>query len=116
QDTLAWIEFRVADTGIGIAPEQMQKLFEEFTQADVSTARKYGGTGLGLALSRRFCRMMGGDIHVQSAPGQGSMFTISLPATVADPKPAAKSERPAPAPRRTGAPKILVVDGEPAAC
>ena len=110
-----WIEFRVGDTGIGIAPEQMQKLFEEFTQADVSTARKYGGTGLGLALSRRFCRMMGGDIHVQSTPGMGSVFTISLPATVADPKPEANIESTAPEPRRTGAPKILVVDDEPAA-
>src|SRR6185369_11499402 len=71
----------VSDTGIGMTPEETARLFEDFTQADASTTRKYGGTGLGLAISRRFCRMMGGDITVQSVPGQGSTFTIRLPAT-----------------------------------
>jgi len=75
-----WIIFRIADTGIGITPEQLQRLFNEFSQGDASTMRKYGGTGLGLALSRRFCQLMGGDIHVESVVQQGSVFTIYLPA------------------------------------
>ena len=65
-----------------MSPEQIQGLFKEFMQADASTTRKYGGTGLGLALSRRFCQMMGGDIAVNSQPGQGSTFTVRLPAVV----------------------------------
>src|SRR6516225_8098435 len=64
-----WITLAVTDTGIGMTPEQMGKLFQEFSQADVSTTRKYGGTGLGLAISKRFCQMMGGDITVKSKPG-----------------------------------------------
>lgn len=79
------ILFHVRDTGIGMNPAQMGKLFKEFSQADASTTRKYGGTGLGLALSRRFCRMMGGDITVTSEMGVGSCFTIRLP-TVVDTK------------------------------
>ncbi|MGH7314168.1 MAG: ATP-binding protein, partial [Candidatus Rokuibacteriota bacterium] len=82
QDEADWIHFAISDTGIGMTAEQMGRLFEEFTQADSSTTRRYGGTGLGLAISQRFCRMMGGDIAVESVPGQGSTFTISLPADV----------------------------------
>ncbi|MEG4089125.1 PAS domain S-box protein [Microcoleus sp. Pol12B4] len=76
------IIFRVADTGIGIPPEQLQHLFQAFMQGDASTTRKYGGTGLGLTISRHFCVMMGGDMHVESELGCGSVFTVRLPARV----------------------------------
>jgi CheY-like chemotaxis protein len=69
----------VSDTGIGIAPEKQQQVFDEFSQADVTTSRDYGGTGLGLPISRRFCQMMGGDISLESRTGGGSTFTIWLP-------------------------------------
>jgi PAS domain S-box-containing protein len=75
----AFVVFRVSDTGIGMAPEEQQSLFQEFSQVDGWIARKYGGTGLGLALSRRLCKLMGADIDVLSAPGQGSTFTVRLP-------------------------------------
>jgi GAF domain-containing protein len=81
-----WITLAVADTGIGMTAEQMGKLFQEFSQASSTTASKYGGTGLGLVISRRFCQMMGGDITVESAPGRGSTFTIRLPRIVEAPK------------------------------
>jgi signal transduction histidine kinase len=74
-----WLEVSVRDTGIGIAEEQIGKLFAAFTQADASTTRKYGGTGLGLALSRKLCQMMGGDISVRSQIGAGSTFTVRIP-------------------------------------
>ena len=73
------ITFQVADSGLGMTPEQMDKLFEAFTQADTSTSSKFGGTGLGLAITRRFCHMMGGDVQVGSQIGEGSAFTIRLP-------------------------------------
>ena len=81
-----WVTIAVADTGIGMTPEQMGKLFQEFSQADASTTRKYGGTGLGLVISKRFCQMMGGDITVESVHGHGSTFTIRLPRIVEVPK------------------------------
>ncbi|HEY2593124.1 MAG TPA: GAF domain-containing protein, partial [Chloroflexota bacterium] len=74
-----WWTFGVRDTGIGMTPDQMERIFEAFSQADASTSRTYGGTGLGLAISRRFCRLMGGDLSVESAPGRGSAFTVTLP-------------------------------------
>ena len=73
------IFFAVKDTGIGMSPEDQQKLFEAFSQADTSTTRKYGGTGLGLVISLHFCQMMGGNIQVLSEPGAGSTFTVMLP-------------------------------------
>jgi PAS domain S-box-containing protein len=89
-----WFTFRVADTGIGMPPEHLGKLFQPFTQVDPSATRRFGGTGLGLAITRHFCEAMGGDITVESKPGVGSTFTIRLPATVGE----AKTE-PQPAPR-----------------
>ena len=79
EDGRSWVELAVADTGIGMTPEQQAKLFEEFTQADSSTARRYGGTGLGLAITRKLARMMGGDVTVTSEQGKGSVFTVRLP-------------------------------------
>jgi CheY-like chemotaxis protein len=106
----AWVVFRVSDTGIGMTPEQMTRLFEAFSQAEAATARRYGGTGLGLAISRRFCRLMGGDIGVASALGTGSTFTVRLPALgagsapVSDPTPL-----PGPEPGPDAA-RVLVID------
>ena len=77
-----WVHFVVQDTGIGMTPDQSEKLFQAFTQADASTGRKYGGTGLGLAICRRFCRMMGGDVTVASELGRGTTFTARIPVNV----------------------------------
>jgi signal transduction histidine kinase len=74
-----FIELAVVDTGIGMRPEQLSRLFQEFSQAEASTAKKYGGTGLGLAITRKLARMMGGDVIVASEPGKGSVFTVRLP-------------------------------------
>jgi signal transduction histidine kinase len=84
-----FLVFRVSDTGIGMTPEQIERLFKEFSQADSSTTRKYGGTGLGLAITRRFCQMMGGDVTVESEYGKGTTFTLTIPAVV---KPIARPE------------------------
>ena len=75
----AWLHIEVKDTGIGISPEQQLRIFSEFIQAEESTSRQFGGTGLGLALSRRFCQVLGGDIRLHSELGHGSIFTIVLP-------------------------------------
>jgi signal transduction histidine kinase/CheY-like chemotaxis protein len=107
------IVFTVRDTGIGLTPDQIERLFEEFMQADAATTRRYGGTGLGLALSRRLCRMMGGDITVASEPGRGSTFTIRLPAEVAEPS---RAEAPSTRGEAAAAPAgtVLVIDDDTA--
>jgi signal transduction histidine kinase len=73
------VEFSVTDTGVGMTPDQASKIFDPFTQADVTTTRKYGGTGLGLALVARFCHLMGGEVFVESRLDVGSRFTVRLP-------------------------------------
>jgi GAF domain-containing protein/CheY-like chemotaxis protein len=109
------VVFRVSDTGIGMTSEQLGRLFEAFSQADAATTRRYGGTGLGLALSRRLCRMMGGDVSVESESRRGSTFTIRLPAVVAEvaepPRAAATGPAPLDSP---GVPTVLVIDDEAA--
>jgi adenylate cyclase len=74
-----WIEVSVCDTGIGMTAEQQAKLFEEFSQADATTAQRFGGTGLGLAITPKLARMMGGDVMATSEQGKGSVFTVRLP-------------------------------------
>src|SRR5438876_4522234 len=116
----AEITMTVADTGIGMSPEQVGRLFQEFVQADPSTTRKYGGTGLGLAISRRFCQMMGGDIAVQSELGKGSTFTIRLPARIEAAQPSGpllRRVRPERAPKTpVKGSLILVVDDDQTGC
>ena len=82
EDEKEWIAFSVKDNGIGISETQMENLFTEFAQGDIVVTRKYGGTGLGLSISERFCKLLGGQIHVQSKTGEGSLFTVRLPAVV----------------------------------
>jgi signal transduction histidine kinase/DNA-binding response OmpR family regulator len=103
----AWLTFTVWDTGIGLTPDQLGRLFQEFSQADSATTRKYGGTGLGLALSRRLCRLMGGDVTAESEAGRGSTFTVRLPANLAH-----VAEQPE-AEAAGGAGTVLVIDDEP---
>jgi adenylate cyclase len=114
-DSREWVTIAVTDTGIGMTEEQMGRLFQQFSQADASTARKFGGTGLGLAISRHFCRIMGGDITVESNQGEGSTFTIRLPRIVQTDAAIVSELHAEPTPsvvEATEAPLILVVDDD----
>jgi signal transduction histidine kinase/DNA-binding response OmpR family regulator len=114
-----WIVIAVTDTGLGMTPDQISKLFQEFSQADASITRQFGGTGLGLAISQRFCQMMGGDISVESELGRGSIFTIRLPRTVkVQQQPVAPQSDPVQANSQSGEselPLVLVVDDQSSA-
>ena len=101
-----WIVFRVRDTGIGMTPAQLERIFDPFAQADSSTTRKYGGSGLGLAICKQYCRVMEGEIAVESTPGKGSTFTVRLPYV------GAEIETEAPTPARSGD-TVLVIDDNP---
>jgi CheY-like chemotaxis protein len=105
------VSIAVTDTGIGIAPELVERIFNEFIQGDDSTTRRFGGTGLGLSLSRKFCQMLGGDVRVRSVLGQGSTFTVLLPLK---PRPEPGAEGPlVAAPGRDRGDTVLLVDDDP---
>ncbi len=110
-DGADWLAFTVSDTGIGMTEEQLAKLFRRFQQADASTTRQFGGTGLGLALTKAFTALLGGEVGVQSSPGQGSIFTVRLPAKLqpAEAAPASLQAEPESAP---GKEVVLVVDDD----
>jgi PAS domain S-box-containing protein len=115
REDISRVCFRVSDTGVGMTKEQLGRLFQAFSQADVSTTKRFGGTGLGLAITKHFCNMLGGDVTVESTPGTGSTFIIKLPdqgvvapAAVDSPAPV-----PAAAAAADGRATVLVVDDDP---
>jgi signal transduction histidine kinase/CheY-like chemotaxis protein len=109
------VRFAVTDTGIGMTEEQLGRLFQAFSQAEASTTKKYGGTGLGLVISRRFCQLLGGDITATSRSGEGSTFTITLPAHSEAQVPITLAETQRLAVDPDDRPSILIVDDDPAA-
>jgi signal transduction histidine kinase/DNA-binding response OmpR family regulator len=116
RDGAKWLSFRVADTGIGMTPEQIDKLFQPFVQADASTSRKYGGTGLGMTITQLFVKMMGGEMNVASEPGAGTSFTVLLPAEVKVPPPAEVPTPEAAEPQfLPGLNTVLVIEDDPGA-
>ncbi|NEO87288.1 MAG: response regulator, partial [Spirulina sp. SIO3F2] len=110
------LHFTVTDTGIGMASEQVAQVFESFAQADASTTRKYGGTGLGLTITRSFCQMLGGDITVTSTQGEGSTFTMTLPRQVATPPNSATLPVVEGLPLNQGNGIVLVIDDDASVC
>ncbi|MBD1813083.1 response regulator [Microcoleus vaginatus DQ-U2] len=108
-----FLSFRVADTGIGMTQEQLERVFQPFTQADASTTREYGGTGLGLAISQRFCQMMGGSIEVSSTLGAGTTFTVLLPKAIKQPEIPNKVHDSTNPPEAPAVGTVLVVDDDP---
>jgi PAS domain S-box-containing protein len=116
QPDLDWIIFTIIDEGIGMTREQISKLFQPFTQADASTTRKYGGTGLGLTISKRFAEMLGGDIQVKSHYGLGSTFTVKLPAyNIKQEEVIAGSNLPDATDNKLGD-TVLIIDDDPIVC
>lgn len=116
EDTNAFVQFEVKDSGIGMTEEQLARLFQAFSQADASTTRKYGGTGLGLAITRHFCRMMGGDITVTSEYGKGTTFTFYLPRTrqaQEGDSPALEAMHQEPLELTDNTPVVLTIDDDP---
>ncbi|HKD20256.1 MAG TPA: ATP-binding protein [Thermoanaerobaculia bacterium] len=123
-----WVFFRVRDSGIGMAPDQVGRLFQAFEQADAGTTKRYGGTGLGLAITRKLCRLMGGDVEVESVKGRGTTFTVRLPGEIENFDGEATSVRiptfagaapsapPSDARPRRPSPLLLVIDDDPAVC